>query len=419
MLLPLVLATTMLQDADLGNTVKRAVELQRSGKYLAAVEVLRTKFENGSRFDKKILNWPFAIALAYVEETAEARAVFDPKAKADEDDSIPPHCALETAKAVPALEEIVRQARDKQIVMINEAHHEPRHRAFSSLVARALRPLGFEYFAAETFLSDAPALLRKGPPIADVGEYTIEPFFGDLVRQVVQLGYKPVAYESAGNPSGGGMDEIVNSRDQGEAENLVKNILKAHPHARILIHCGYSHIMEKPQKLKNGQEFIWLANRLKKLTGIDPLTIDQVGASPHSRIGLDIPEYRWANAHGLIAPTVFMLGDGTSGVFGMYRGAADIQVFHPIEKTVNGRPDWMAMNGYRHPAAIPEFKIDAPTLVQAFRKSEPANAIPVDQVMVKPGAAMPSLMLPAGTYRIVLQDLAGVSRILSKEMVVK
>src|SRR3546814_15775870 len=49
----------------------------------------------------------------------------------------------------PAIAAIVAAARDRRIVLINEDHHSTRQRAFSLLLARALRGAGFNYFGAE------------------------------------------------------------------------------------------------------------------------------------------------------------------------------------------------------------------------------------------------------------------------------
>jgi hypothetical protein len=57
------------------------------------------------------------------------------------------------ATAQDALAAIVEAARDRRVVVLNEAHVASRHRGFLARVFRALRPLGFDILAAEDFLN--------------------------------------------------------------------------------------------------------------------------------------------------------------------------------------------------------------------------------------------------------------------------
>lgn len=72
-----------------------------------------------------------------------------------------------------AIAGIVEAARDRQIVILNEAHHVARHRAFALLLARELRTLGFEYLACETFSStvDIAAMQPRKYPLRRDGAY--------------------------------------------------------------------------------------------------------------------------------------------------------------------------------------------------------------------------------------------------------
>jgi hypothetical protein len=69
------------------------------------------------------------------------------------------------ATAQDALAAIVEAARDRRVVMLNEAHVASRHRGFLARVLRALRPLGFDVLAAEDFLND------RGSGAPDVRTY--------------------------------------------------------------------------------------------------------------------------------------------------------------------------------------------------------------------------------------------------------
>jgi hypothetical protein len=92
---------------------------------------------------------------------------------------------------------------------------------------------------------------------------------------------------------------------------------------------------------------------------------------------------------------------------GQYGSAVDLQVIHPPLRLVRGRPDWMRRIG-RRPVAIPRRLLPAQgrRLVQAFAAGEPADAVPLDQVVVEAGRPAPPLMLPRGAVRWAVQDPA-------------
>jgi len=93
---------------------------------------------------------------------------------------------------------------------------------------------------------------------------------------------------------------------------------------------------------------------------------------------------------------------------GEYVGAGnDIGVFHPPWAYSEGRPDWLSMDGYRKPSIVELEALESRTLLRAFVASEPDDAIPMDQILIAPGQAEATLMLPVGDYRLVRQDEAG------------
>ena len=77
-------------------------------------------------------------------------------------------------------------------------------------------------------------------------------------------------------------------------------------------------------------------------------------------------------------------------------------MFHPVQKMIDGRPDWLRMNGYRKPQVIQnaDYFVEDPTLVQAFFATERKDALPVDQVLVTGADGQSTLLLPPGEYRI-------------------
>lgn len=319
-------------------------------------------------------------------------------------------------KPVDAIAAIVEAARDRQVVILNEAHHISRHRAFALLVARELRKLGFDYLACETFASglDGEALRARGYPLRRDGTFTREPMFADFVRQSLKLGYRPVGYEFSwsGNREPRSPADSINEREIAQATNLVERIFKKDPQARVFIYVGFSHLMKNEQNrsAQPDRRVQWMAGRLKGMTGIDPLTIDQVAmtdpaeGSLHAAVLKELFPDPAAGAGALVLRSA----DGKQFlVRGTYAGDADLQVFHSLTREVDGRPDWLAMGGYRKPRAIPAELLPASgrRLVQAFVADESGAVTAMDQFLVEAGAAKPPVfMLPEGSYRFAFEE---------------
>ena len=107
--------------------------------------------------------------------------------------------------------------------------------------------------------------------------------------------------------------------------------------------------------------------------------------------------YRYATAHDLVRePVVFVDGSG----HWLGSGNCDCYLFWPRVQLQGGRPDWMEKTMGRKRTAIPAAlaKGEGLRLVQAFLAGEPGSAVPVDQVLLRPGEPVPVLMLPAGSF---------------------
>lgn len=310
---------------------------------------------------------------------------------------------LRRATAEYALPLIVEAAAGTRIVILNEAHHSPRDRAFALEVAKALRPLGYTLLAAEAFANYpelTAALAREGFPRLKSGTYLKEPVFGDFVRQALGLGYTPIAYEQGPEQRKRG-EPGVPGREQAQAENLAA-ALRANPGGKLFVYVGLSHVTERPIEHGSGR-MEWMAARLKKLTGIDPLTIEQTALAEDSssRGGREA----WALAAPKLRRTSVLRLDGHPLAFGLYANAIDLQVLHPPTPLRDGRPSWLEAMG-RRPSAVPPALIrkGGRRLVQAFLAEEPDDAVPVDQVLVEAGKPVPKLMLPERGIRYAVQE---------------
>jgi len=384
-----------------------ATSMVRHGRYVDAIALLRSaafgpdgSIKNGSAFQLWSQYLPFVTNELPVHtlDVRYATAKLDPDWLAK----------LAGAKPQDALAEIVTRARKTNIVILNEAHYSPRDRAFALQVARALRPLGYSILAAETFDNWQPGpdgsrpidrLRRDHIVRLTTGTYTLDPVYAAFVRQALALGYEPVAYEMTAAQAKA--DDSLKGREEAQANNLMAAIFTAHPTARALIYVGFGHIGERPVG-EGGAEF--MASRLKRKTGVDPLTIDQTQISdlrPQSR-----PAYGVAAAR-INKPAVFFVGHDPLilGDAQDTTAAVDLQVVHPPRRYVDGRAAWLTTLGGKAigipTALLPK---SGRRLIQIFDKDAPDDAVPLDQVLVEAGKPAPRLRAATANVRFAVQD---------------
>lgn len=307
---------------------------------------------------------------------------------------------LSAAAPRDAIEEIVARARLTNIVILNEAHNSPRDRAFALRVARALRPLGYKTLAAETFgnnpsetgLSRIKQLKRDGIVRYNTGGYTLDPVFARFVREAMGLGYEPIAYEQTkaqSTPTGG-----IPEREQAQADNLMRNIFSARPKEKVLIFVGWGHVVENP-----GTQTEWMAARLKRMSGVDPLTIDQTSVTDMSNA-----REAYESAASRIGKSSVFFEGANPLLIGRISGV-DLQVIHPRRSYRAGRPTWLVELGGKQ-LPIPKHLLPAKgrRLIQVFSADAPGDAVPLDQVLVSATSSPPMLIVPAGPVRFAIQQ---------------
>jgi len=354
------------------------------------------KSAEGSRFNSALSM--LATQQSFVGDTERAIETFERSRFRDGPQVLPDEEAMQfIADHVvrDALQAILEQTRERQIVMINEAHHVPRDRAFATLVALELRKQGFKYLATETFSGDMDAMATRGYSLVENGYYNRDPVFGDFIRRALAAGYTPVAYETD-FPEGLEGDAFDAYREQKQAQNIVDRVLAKDPKARILVHVGYGHLRTDDG---DGKGLTPMAEWLKVKTGIDPFSIDQTQSLPANDSVLTAI---LAKAPG----RSFVLESRTAEYPFSGSPTAEMYVYHRPVAVVSGRPDWLAMDGYRRPHKIPAKLLpkSGRRLIQAFVSGESGDAIPMDQVLVTAGEAPPVFMLPKGNFRFAGQD---------------
>ncbi|HEX6376620.1 MAG TPA: hypothetical protein VFZ91_12980 [Allosphingosinicella sp.] len=308
---------------------------------------------------------------------------------------------LSQASRTDAIAEIVKRARKARVVILNESHQTSRGRAFGLELARALRPLGYSLLAVEALSNrrGAPLLAGNAVPL-DAGFYTKDPVFADMIVQAIRIGYRVSAYEHVAQtgPAGPPVD-----REQGQAQNL-SSLMSHDPRSKLLVFVGHSHVAESPLPGRGGAATEWMAARLKRISGVDPLTIDQASLNETSANRSARDAHRIAS-RGLRTRSAILFEQGSPLVYGQYGGAVDLQVVHPRTRCISGRPDWLT-GMERRPTAIPRHLLprSGRRLVQAFAKNAPSNAVPLDQVIVEAGRRPGSLMLPDQPVRYEVQN---------------
>ena len=175
-----------------------------------------------------------------------------------------------------ALNKIAKESKSTNVVMVNENHWYPKHRLFTIQLLKKLKKNGFNYLALESLSSSfqASKINEERPyPTLSSGYYIQESYFAHLIRIAKELGYKIIAYESS--------DNSIN-RELGQAKKLAE-VIENDPKAKILVHAGIDHILEEPTK--NGKR---MAVYFKEITGINPLTINQVEIIDKTTNGLTL-----------------------------------------------------------------------------------------------------------------------------------
>ncbi len=318
-------------------------------------------------------------------------------------------------KMLDALDAMEAVAGKHRVIMINEEHRTPFHRALTLQLLAKLYRQGFRYFAAETLFDTDTEINRRGYPVQKTGFYTADPVYADAIRTALKLGYKIVPYEDY-LPECQSPDDnpgfCNDQRERGQAKNLYERILKTDPQAKIFVHVGRSH----NQKNASSKKFNFMGYYFKEISGIEPFTINQVRFSQRPDTTLEQPLYRFlTNNKVLRNPSVFQSTDGKFYNVGF---GYDMEIFHPRIKYESGRPTFLKTGLMRKPEKINLKKLNLKSrnqtfggqkliLIQAFYAQESADAIPIDQIILHPKQPLAALMLPKGDFRIRAINEAG------------
>lgn len=305
-------------------------------------------------------------------------------------------------KAEDAADVIARLATDRRLVMINEVHHDAHTRELTLELLPRLRKLGFNYFAAEALDDKDTELMHRGYPVMGGSPYLNEPVYGEIVREAIRLGFIVVAYESPGSSTA--------EREQGQADNLYRRVFARDPKARLFVHSGYAHIDKATGNF--GGDIVPMAVHLKRLSGIEPLSIDQSQLRDIGGRGNNEAYRQLTVDFHPEGPSVLVSRhDGT--VWSTDKRLHDVSVLLP-PMDHRRRPGWLTLGGKRESRLITTAMCDkkVPCLIEARYAEETDNATPADRVALMVPDSVSSLYLGPGDYHLTAIDVDG--RLLSE-----
>lgn len=318
-----------------------------------------------------------------------------------------------SVRSVEAVPYIVNRSIQHRIVVVNERHHAGSDRLLTLEMLSPLFAQGYRYLTVETYLFN-DGINERGYPVTDQGYYSNDVVYAQMLRSASELGFKIVGYEiendqMAPNDPENPVDRQA-ERDRVQAENIIDRILKNDPDAKLLVHCGYSHVRE----IKTSS---WspMAYFLKELTGIDPLTIDQTQLSERSTVEEEHPWRQEAGKRGLLGAKPVVLLDSTNELVDA-DNRTDIEVFGLRTQYEYERPSWMRMGGTRQPVWFdtPEC-VDKSCILEAVHPSEQDRAVPYDRVEANRTNKVALFLQPNTTYHIRIMNLG--SEILAERQI--
>lgn len=299
-------------------------------------------------------------------------------------------------QSINAATYIVGRALDAKVVMINEAHDKPLHRAFIYSLLEPLYQQGYRYLAMEMLNNFGNDSVKKVD--YRTGYYAQEPVAGELIRKALALGFKLVPYEDTA-----GTRHSANVRDSVQAANIYR-IIQKDPSAKILVHAGYGHISEASL----GGEIIPLGLAFKTQTGIDPLTVNQTNFTEGSTTDFGrLYHKELMQKISITEPVVLLKGRKLYTL--IEQEGYDIYVVHPSTVYKNNRPSWLSFNGERKEVSVSPQERNL-FMVQAYYEDEFNNApleqlIPADQTYIASDYGYYSLYLKPGRYKLVFRDV--------------
>ncbi len=271
-----------------------------------------------------------------------------------------------------ALQYIKTEVVNRQIVMINEQHWQPKHRYLGNQLLAFFYEQGFRYLAVEAIDEKDDSLNIRKYPLQTSGLYLKEPQFANFIRNALQIGYKIIPYDVQGA-----------ERESGQAQNIFDRTLFQNDSAKVLVWAGIAHIRE------DKSDFPKMAYYLKKISNIDPLTIEQTQGDKYASN---------LNEHFLGIRRDSILSD-----------KCDIFIYNNIKETdyrVSPLESEKKTEITLSPNAENKLKQHGNLILMVYIKSEfekhRFNAVPIKNYLLTDQTKI-SLKLPLGDYYIIIR----------------
>lgn len=150
-----------------------------------------------------------------------------------------------------------------------------------------------------------------------------------------------------------------------------------------------------------------MAKCFKDLTGIDPLTIDQVGLMEKGNF--ERSDINFKHIIDKINPQEFIV---LKNINNEYWTTADkkekinIQLIHPRTNYQNQRPQWKSLGGKRKPIRIIPQKTVKQGIAEVFVSGE-KNGVPIDRIYLNGENSSLNFYLPTGDFNLIVTDSKG------------
>ena len=305
---------------------------------------------------------------------------------------------LKDIEHVDARRYIHLEAKSRRVIMINEAFAKPVHRAFTLSLLADLYHQGFRYLAMEMLNNFSNRSLSR--VTMNTGYYAAEPVAAELIRTALSLGYTLVPYEDTAAAV-----HTATQRDSVQAANIYE-VLKKDTGAKILVHASYAHISKKT----GPDGFIPMALAFRKISGIDPLTIDQTDMTEESNFAYGRIIYQaYLAKYPLTEPSIALVKGTPINVTD--KDLYDLCIIHPPSEYKDGRPTWLKLGGLRKLFLVRP-PVENVFMTQAYYLSEiadnnnaPWQLIPADQTYITNGTGKYPLYLRKGKYKLYFRDI--------------
>lgn len=302
---------------------------------------------------------------------------------------------MKDIKHVDAEKFISFVARNYRVIMINEAPNKGLHRAFMMSLLDDFYKKGFRYLAMEMLNNNSNHSLDKLTSMT--GNFSAEPVAGELIRYALDLGFTLISYEDTL-----AYKHSASIRDSIQASNIYQAI-RVDTSARIIVYASYGHIAEK-----GNEEYVPMGMAFKKISGIDPLTIDQSSMTEESDFAYGKTFYNaYLEKFPITVPSIALADDQPVNV--TQSELYDLTVIHPLTVYRDSRPSWLSLNGRRQPTYIKPSNKNT-FFVQAYYQFEsfgnkPGQVVPADQTYIPTSKGNYLLYLRRGKYIIIFRDV--------------